>query len=135
MHFKNVPLKRKRENHLTQRSWSYLADMEWESYATADSPVSGLGGTFKGKSKGKPPHKGKDKGKGKGKGKSKDKGKPHVTFAPWKGNGKGKCKIPFKGSRSGPITPQSTLSIPQRPTDNSSTQNTASMTGASSQPI
>ncbi len=59
----------------------------------------------------------------------------HVTFAPRKGGGKGKGKFPFKGSRSGPITPPHTLSSPQRPTDNSSTQNTASLTGASSQPI
>jgi hypothetical protein len=73
-----VQLKRKREHQPTQRSWSYLADMDWEAYATTDSPVSGLGGnhTFKGKGKDKPPYKGKGKGKGKGKSKSKDKGSP-----------------------------------------------------------
>jgi hypothetical protein len=107
--------------------------MEWESYATADSPVSNHGGTFKGKGKGKPPYKGKDKGIGKGK--SKDKGKPHFAFAPRKGGGKGKGKTHSKGSRSGPIAPPSALGNPQRPTDTSSTQNNASMTGSSSQPI
>jgi hypothetical protein len=109
--------------------------MEWETYATADTPVSGLGGTLKGKGKGKPPHKGKGKSKGKGNGKSKDKGKPHVTFAPWKDSGKGKGKIPFKGSRGGPPMPQNHLSAPQRPTDNSSMPNTPHAVGASSQPI
>ncbi len=131
----NVTLKRKREHHSTQRSWSYLADMECESYATADTPPSSLGGTLKGKGKGKQPHKGKGKSKGKGKGKSKDKGKHHATFAPWKSSGKGKGKIPFKGSRGGPPLSQSQLSSPHRPTDNSSMPDTPHAAGASSQPI
>ncbi len=124
----NVSLKRKREHPTTQRSCSYLADMESESYAMADTPVPGFGGTPKGKMKGKLSPKGKSKGKGK----SKDKGKTHATFTPWKGSGKGKGKIPFKGSRGGPPILQGHVSGPQRLTDNSSTTKTPHAAGASS---
>ena len=128
-------LKRKREHFPPQRSWSYLADMDYEAYATDGTSVSSLGGSLTGKGKGKPSNKGKGKSRGKGKGKSKDKGKPHVTFAPWKGSGKGKGKIPFKGSRGGPPISQAPSRPPLRPTDNSSMPNTSNVAGASSQPI
>ncbi len=35
-----LPLKRKREHYPTQRSWSYLADMDHEAYATAATHTS-----------------------------------------------------------------------------------------------
>ena len=125
-----LPLKRKREHYPTQRSWSYLADMDHESYATATTHTI-PGGQLKGKGKGKPAFKGK--GKGKLKGKHNEKGKPmHVV---WKGKGKGKGKPAFKGSRTTPL-PQSPVSgIPQRPTDNSSITNTPVALGSTSQPI
>ncbi len=86
-----------------------MADMESESYATADTPVPGLGGIPKGKGKGKLTHKGKGKSKSKGKGKSKDKGKTHATLSPWKGSGKGKGKIRFKESRKWSTAPNRQL--------------------------
>jgi hypothetical protein len=57
-----LPLKRKREHYSTQRSWSYLADSDYETYATA-VPHTSPGGQLKGKGKGKPALKGKGKAK------------------------------------------------------------------------
>jgi hypothetical protein len=104
--------------------------MDYESYATAVAHT-GSGEQLKGKGKGKPAFKGK--GKIKGKGKPSDKGKP--THVAWKGKGKDKGKSAFKGSRITPPPQQSASSIPQRPTDNSSTTNNPGALGSTSQPI